>query len=289
MNRMPGALAFDIRSGEARTPLTRFFGHCERWFDLIGGECRTAPHIMLMRFGAVDALCGTWRLRSSSESESRNPTQGSTVGVPPRAEMRRTANPLNLNRLGPAEETGRWHMSPISLSSCVLNRAWTGRNMVPNALEIIDTDGGRGIVIQADLRAPGDPGVCGCTAVSVAMRKHSQTVTGERRCSDKPIGGQVPSVPRDIDVVVAKIGMPAGQSMIAAVARALDALDGSAALIAAMVARSGEALSTVADNEADGPKRRRSLHERVPQQRKREFPLLDRVRQSASRLAGAEA
>ncbi len=55
MNRMLGALAFDIRSGQACTPLTRFFGHYERWFDLIGGECRTAPHIMLMRFDAVHA------------------------------------------------------------------------------------------------------------------------------------------------------------------------------------------------------------------------------------------
>lgn len=55
MNRMLGALSFDIRSGQACTPLTRFFGHCEKWFDLIGGECRTAPHIMLMRFDAVHA------------------------------------------------------------------------------------------------------------------------------------------------------------------------------------------------------------------------------------------
>ena len=53
MNRMLGALAHDIRSGQPCTPLKRFFGHYDRWFDLIGGEYRTAPHIMLMRFDAV--------------------------------------------------------------------------------------------------------------------------------------------------------------------------------------------------------------------------------------------
>ncbi len=286
-DRMLGALAFDIRSGQACTPLARFFGHCERWFDLMGAECRTAPHIMLMRFDAVDALCGTWCLRSSSESESRNPTQGSTVGVPPRAEMRRIANPLNLNRLGPAEETGRWHMSPISLSPCLLNRIWTGRTMVTMALEIFGTDGGRGVGIQADLRAPGDPGVCGCTAVSVAMRKHSQAVTGEHRCSDKPIAKEVPSVPRDVEVAAVGIGMPTGQSMIASVARALDTLGGSAAMGVAVIARSCQAFPAKADDEADNPKR--LLLERAAENRKRELPLADRVRHSAPRLAGAEA
>ena len=40
-DRMLGALAFDIRSGQACTLLARFFSNYERWFDLIGGECRT--------------------------------------------------------------------------------------------------------------------------------------------------------------------------------------------------------------------------------------------------------
>ena len=53
MNRMLGMLAYNIWSGQGSTPLTRFFGHYERWFDLIGGECRATPHIMLMRFDAV--------------------------------------------------------------------------------------------------------------------------------------------------------------------------------------------------------------------------------------------
>lgn len=162
-------------------------------------------------------------------------------------------DPLNLNRLGPAEETAQ---APANAPFCFQNRSWLqnggGAHMVAKALTIAGSDSGGGAGIQADLKAFSAMGVYGASVITAITAQNTQAVTAIHPVPDDIVTAQITAVLDDIDIHAIKIGMLGTPTLIKAVATALQGYSGPIVLDPVMVAKSGDTL--LADTAIDALK-----------------------------------
>jgi len=160
---------------------------------------------------------------------------------------------LNLNRLGPAEETAcarriRSGFPPFA----VLIPEPRGDNVVAKALTIAGSDSGGGAGIQADLKAFSAMGVYGASVVTAVTAQNTRAVTAIHPIPEDVVVAQIRAVLDDIQIDAIKIGMLGTPSLIAAVAEALAGYAGPIVLDPVMVAKSGDTL--LANNAIDALK-----------------------------------
>src|ERR1700748_2995843 len=96
---------------------------------------------------------------------------------------------------------------------------------LPKVLSIAGSDSGGGAGIQADLKAFAACGVHGMTAITAITAQSTVGVDAVGAVDPGLIVAQVRAVQRDIGIDAVKIGMLGTVETIAAVERALDALD----------------------------------------------------------------
>jgi hydroxymethylpyrimidine/phosphomethylpyrimidine kinase len=115
---------------------------------------------------------------------------------------------------------------------------------LPAVLSIAGSDSGGGAGIQADLKAFAACGVHGMTAITAITAQSTVGVDAVGAVDPELIVAQVQAVQRDVGVDAVKIGMLGTVATIAAVERALDALDPGTPIVLdpVMVAESGAEL-----------------------------------------------
>ena len=111
-------------------------------------------------------------------------------------------------------------------------------------LTIAGSDSGGGAGIQADLKAFARCGVHGMSAITALTAQSTVGVTGVHSVPPEFVEEQVAAVAQDIGVDAVKTGMLATAPIVAAVARAFDALPAGTPLVVdpVMVAESGAVL-----------------------------------------------
>ena len=111
-------------------------------------------------------------------------------------------------------------------------------------LTIAGSDSGGGAGIQADLKAFARCGVHGMSAITALTAQSTVGVTGVHSVPPEFVEEQVAAVAQDIGVDAVKTGMLATAPIVAAVARAFDALAAGTPLVVdpVMVAESGAVL-----------------------------------------------
>jgi len=128
----------------------------------------------------------------------------------------------------------------------------TDTQRIPAVLTIAGSDSGGGAGIQADLKAFARCGVHGMTAITALTAQSTRGVSGVHTVPPEFVEEQVAVVAADIGVDAVKTGMLASAPIVAAVARAFDALPAGTPLVVdpVMVAESGAVLIDDAARQA---------------------------------------